>query len=575
MLEPTVFPEPATSLGAATLGVLVEATSDGILIVGDQGNVLLFSPPAQIIFGYTDEEILGRSVELLIPERYRARHREHFRNARWGDSGTVDMIRELSGQRKNGSEVPLRVSVSRFHHANQVYFLAMIQDVTEDHRAQVEFNYVSRHDALTGLLNRKAFEQRLSELLDDPLGTPMHNALLCIDVDRFTLVNDQCGTAAGDALLKQLSMLVQSRLRKADTLARLGGDELGAIFRGVDTDEVISSAETLLRTVRGFLFIWGPQGIDLSLSVGMSEFSPGLDTPQSVLSAAHLACEMAKEDGGNRLHRYSLEDQDLQRRHGEMRQATDLSAAMDEGRFTLFTQPIVSLTDATDRERYEVLTRMLSPVGQRILPRDFIPAAERYRLMASVDRWIIGRILADKAETIRHWYAVHRSSSDFLYSLNLSGQSLGDNAFLRFLIRQFDDHQVPFEAICFEVTETSAIANLAAARMTLIALRDRGCSTALDDFGNGMSSFRYLKTLPLDYLKIDGHLVRDLGRDRNDFAMVRAINEVGHSLGLRTVAEGVETEETLNQLRNMGVHYTQGFAVGVPTPIDPACRFEP
>jgi Amt family ammonium transporter len=568
MLELTNFLEPPTSLSTTVLRAVTEATRDGILITDQRGVIRLFSPPAQIIFGYTEEEVLGETFDRLVPERFRADSSGYVRLFREADIGAINMSREIVGLRKEGTEIPLRVSITRFEHAGRVYSLSMIQDLTEDGWAREEIHYLSHHDVLTGLLNRKAFERRLEELLGESHRTRFQHALLFIDVDRFALVNDCCSTAAGDALLKQLAMLVQSGLPEADTLARLGGDKFGALFRHTAVDEVLACSEALLRTVRSFLFSWETQGIDISVSMGMSEFSPGVDSAQSVLSAAHLACDKAKDEGGNRLHRYSQGDQDLLRRRCEMRRVKDLRLAMDEDRLRLLAQPIVELGGTGMPSRSEVLVRMLSPRGQSIPAEDFIPVAERYRLMPAVDRWILQQLLAGRAETIRRWHSQPRASDTFLYSVNLSGQSLGDGTFLRFLIRQFEEYRIPFEAICFEVTETSAIANLAAARLTLAKLRERGCATALDDFGNGMSSFRYLKSLPLDYLKIDRHLVRDIKHDRNDCAMVGAINEVGHALGLRTIAEGAEDPETVSELERLGIDFAQGFTLGGPRPLD-------
>ncbi len=567
--ENDIPPGPA-SVGEAALRAVCEATTEGILLADDKGRVELFSPAAQILFGYTEEEIVGRSVDLLVPVPLRAAHRRHLTMYRQPTVGerTPAMTREVPGLRKDGSEIPLRVSLGRFFFEGRPHFVAVIQDVTEDRRATDEINYLARHDVLTGLLNRSAFEQRLGDLLADEGPPGMRYALLLIDVDQFRLVNDSCGPEAGDALLRQLAMLIRARLRHADTVARLGADEFGVIFSDAEAQEVDRTAEALLRTIRSFLFTWDTRGFDITVSVGLAQFSAGADTLQTALSTARLACRQAKDAGGDRLQRYTTGDRDLVRRHGEMHRAAEIATAVDENRFRLYAQPILPLQSGHTCAHQEVLVRMCGATGESLAPDAFLPAAERYVLMPIVDRWIVTRLFATCAPAIREWATGTRPRADFLYSVNLSGQSLGDEGFLRFLLRQFSDHGVPFDAICFEITETAAVANLDAARATMRELKGRGCSIALDDFGSGLSSFRYLKALPLDYLKIDGNLVRDITRDHKDHAMVSAINQLGHAMGLKTIAEWVEHGDTAEELRRIGVDYAQGYAFGEPRLLD-------
>jgi diguanylate cyclase (GGDEF)-like protein/PAS domain S-box-containing protein len=551
----------------ATLRAISEATSEGLLVADERGRIELFNPAAQIIFGYTAEEVLGRHIDLLVPSRHRGPHWDAIR-AYLGDEGApaaARSSREVPGRRRDGTEIPLRVAFHRYSAAGRLYLLALVQDLTDDRRTQAELSYLSRHDALTGLLNRKAFEQRLDDLLSEEPPPDAPYALVLIDIDQFRLVNDTCGPPAGDALLKQVSMLVRSRLRHADTVARLGGDEFGAVLRDIDPAELSETAESLLYTVRNFLFAWESRSFDISVSMGLAAFAPGADTPQSVLSAAHLACREAKALGGNRLHVYSPGDLGLARRRGDMHRVADISSAIDDERFRLYAQPIVPLRAGGGTNHYEVLVRMVGTDGAPIGPEDFIPAAERYVLMPSVDRWILNRLLTTQGEAMRR---LAGTDAGFLYAVNLSGCSLGEEGFLNYVIRQFEERGVPFSTVCFEITETAAIANLDAARMTMEELRARGSCVALDDFGSGLSSFRYLKTLPLDYLKIDGSLVRNLARDPRDLAMVRAINEVGHAMGLRTVAEWVEDPLCLARVKEIGVDYAQGYAIGEPSLID-------
>jgi len=324
----------------------------------------------------------------------------------------------------------LRVSINHFSFVERAYFVAVMQDVTEDRRATAELNYLARHDILTGLLNRAAFEQRLGDLLSDESPGTIQHALLFMDVDQFRLINDTCGPEAGDALLRQLGMLIRAQLRQADTLARLGGDEFGVIFRDTAPLEVGHTAEALLNTIRSFLFTWDTRGFDIAVSMGLAVFSPGADTIQTALSTAHLACQQAKDAGGNRLQHYSTGNRELLRRHGDMHRAAEISTAVDEGRFELYSQPIVPLQQGAGNAHHEVLVRMYSAGGVNLTPDEFVPAAERYLLMPILDRWIVTHLFASRAAVLRDWDVHARLPSDFLYAVNLSGQSLGDEGFL-------------------------------------------------------------------------------------------------------------------------------------------------
>jgi diguanylate cyclase (GGDEF)-like protein len=381
-----------------------------------------------------------------------------------------------------------------------------------------------------------------------------------MDLDQFKVVNDTCGHAAGDELLRQLGTLLLSRLRGSDALARLGGDEFGVLLTGCPLDQGQRLAEELRAAVREFRFVWAEKTFEVGVSIGAVGVTAASGSVSAVLSAADVACYAAKDLGRNRIHVYQESDLELARRRGEMQYVHRITKALAEDRLVLFAQDIVPVTPIPGApQSMEVLVRMRDDGGALVPPNTFLPAAERYNLMPSIDRWV--------ARTSFAWLATRPDPAAFRLSINLSGTTLSDDAFLDFVRELFGTHAVPPAAICFEITETAAIANLATASRFIRELRQLGCLFALDDFGSGLSSFGYLKNLPVDFLKIDGSFVRDLLANPIDRAMVRAINEVGHAMGIRTIAEFVERPETLHVLAALGVDYAQGWAVGRPRPL--------
>jgi diguanylate cyclase (GGDEF)-like protein len=384
------------------------------------------------------------------------------------------------------------------------------------------------------------------------------HALLFLDLDQFKLVNDTCGHAAGDALLRQLPRVLGSPLRKHDTLARLGGDEFGILLEHCPEEQAHRIAQQLVQGIQGFRFVWEDKPFALSVSVGLVAFSPGGDTLAHVMSAADRACYAAKEKGRSRVHVYAATDEELQQRQGEMRWVPRLHLALSEDRFRLFAQPVVPLKNHAAQGAYEeVLLRLVDEHGNLLLPGAFIPAAERYQQMRALDRWVVRTAfqhLASRGPGTR-------------YGINISAQSLCDPSFLAFVEEEFDAAKVGPGHVCFEVTETAALTDLPHALRFMQTLRERGSRFALDDFGSGLASFAYLKVLPVDYLKVDGAFVQRLGRDRFDHAVVQAIKDVAQALGLHTIAESVENESTLELVTAVGIDFAQGHALGEPRPL--------
>lgn len=435
-------------------------------------------------------------------------------------------------------------------------------------RAQEVIRHLAYHDALTGLVNRVEFENSVRHALRTANEGSRHG-LLYLDLDQFKVINDTCGHVAGDELLRQLATLLKEPIRESDTLARLGGDEFGVLLVHCSLEQAQSVAERMLQLIREFRFGWQDKTFAIGASAGLVMIDGSGHTLSDLLRAADMACYAAKERGRNRVQIYRPDDAELLQRHGEMQWISRLQRALEEDRFVLFSQTIVPLSPEGDGNRQaELMLRLRNDDGTLILPGAFIPAAERYSLMPELDRWVVRHAFAYIARQ-------GRSGSQGALGkcfINLSGATLSDDGFAGYVREQLRAQAVPPESICFEITETAAIANLSSALEFIGEVKGLGCRVALDDFGAGLSSFSYLKTLRADYLKIDGSFIRDMLEDPMDAAIVEAINSVGHVAGLKTIAEFVETEEIRVALAKIGVDYAQGYGISLPAALAPDVR---
>jgi diguanylate cyclase (GGDEF)-like protein len=429
----------------------------------------------------------------------------------------------------------------------------------ERRQAEQLLRHQASHDALTGLINRREFERQLAAALAEARDLGRRHALCYMDLDQFKVVNDTCGHGAGDELLKQLVAELKGGIRETDTLARLGGDEFGLLLQNCSLDSAVRAADNLLERVGRFRFAWLGKTFEIGVSMGLVPIDAGSGDVSSLLGAADVACYAAKDLGRNRLHVYRGDDVEVSRRRGEMHWVSRLKQALRDGRFRLFAQPIVAARGGEQRDR-EVLLRLVGEEGELVLPDAFVPAAERYGVMTAIDRWVVEQVTAGSDR----WRSARPEAG---CSINLSGSSLNDEGFLRFLREVIDGRGLPPEILCFEITETAAIVNLSKAAYFIRELKALGCRFALDDFGSGLSSFSYLKSLPVDYLKIAGSFVRGVADDPVDSAMVESINKIGHLLGLETIAEYVEREAVMRKAREIGVDYLQGNAIAVPRPL--------
>ena len=423
--------------------------------------------------------------------------------------------------------------------------------------------YQATHDPLTGLINRREFEIRVERAIAHARAQAATHALLYLDLDQFKIVNDTCGHAAGDELLQQLAQILLSTVRHRDTLSRLGGDEFGMLLENCPLDKAVEIANNLLKSIEGYQFTWSESTFTLGISIGIVPIDRSTTDIASAMSAADSACYIAKESGRNQVQIAHMGDRRLQERHGEMQWVARLNAALEQDRFVLYYQPVIPCAKKTPgRKHLEILVRLIDHDGTIISPVSFLPAAEKYNLVTNIDRRVI--------EHSFKWLAENSGGNNqtITLSVNLSGQAIGSPDMLKFILDMAEATGAPPEQVIFEVTETAAIANITAATSFMLTLRGCGFRFSLDDFGSGLSSFTYLKKLPVNFLKIDGVFVRDIQSDPVDYAMVKSISELGHLLGKETIAKFVETIELSDELRKMGIDYVQGHAFGRPQPLN-------
>jgi len=551
--------------------VTLHSIGDAVITTNEHGRIEYMNPVAEELLGWSLMDIhdtpLGK-VMRLIDE----------------DSGKplvnpVDLCLQSGGRivseghklliRHDGRQVAIADSAAPILDQQGTLSGAVMvfHDVGQAHKLARQLSFQARHDPLTGLFNRREFEVQLRLLLESAQSEDRKHAVCYLDLDQFKVVNDVCGHSAGDELLRQLANLLQMQVREADILARLGGDEFGVLLTHCSAEQAVRIAENIRTAVRDFRFLYEDRSFEVGVSIGVVAITHDSRSTSELMSAADIACYAAKDGGRNRVHLYKPSDDEVAERRGEMNWVAEIRDAMQEQRLYLLFQPIVSLA-GKHRGRpshYELLLRMRDARGNEVLPMAFLPAAERYDVMVEIDSWVIRAAM--------RLFAEHEQvPGDGMFLINLSGKSLGDAEFVDFVEQQLRNSRVSCDRICFEISEASAISNLRAIGESMKRLRKLGCRFALDDFGSGLSSFGYLKTLQIDYIKIDGGFVKDMMQDKIDAAMVRAINEIGHVVGIKTIAEFIETEEILDTLCRLGVDYGQGHCIATPRPVEELFR---
>ncbi|MET0007474.1 MAG: EAL domain-containing protein [Candidatus Thiodiazotropha sp. 6PLUC9] len=542
------------------LSLLLESTGEGIFGVDEKDCCTFINKAGAEMLGYAQKELLGKPIHTKV---------RMFDEAGLSFNNTVVVqgnparVKDESFLRLNETLFPVEYSTYPIEE-NRVFkgSVTVFRDVTSSRSMMREMRFLATHDSLTHLLNRHAFDQRLRQAFADSQEHSAEHVLLYMDLDQFKLVNDTCGHVAGDMMLRQLSHRLQSTIGVNDVLARLGGDEFGLLMENCKLDQARQKANEISATVKAFRFSWEGRSFTTGVSIGIVAIGPKTESPHSALSSADAACYVAKDMGRNRIHIYQTYDEEINRQQGEMRLVTKIESAIDQQRFSLLQQSIMSLkSNAIGDEHIELLVRMEDEDGEQIMPGSFIPAAERYNIMHSVDRWVIGeafRWLSENPERLEELG---------LCAINLSGQSLGETNLHEYILEKLRLYNLPAEKISFEITETAVVSRLDQAARFMSLLKRRGFRFALDDFGTGMSSFAYLKHLPVDYLKIDGSFVRNMLNDPVDRAMVESINHIGHLMGLQTIAEYVENDQILEQLIDIGVDYAQGYGIVQPSPL--------
>ncbi len=548
--------------------VTLHSIGDAVITTDNQGRIDYLNPIAEQLTGWRNDEAHGRSlleVFVIMNEHTRLRALDPVARC-LRDGQIVALANHTVLISRQGREIAIEDSAApiRQRDGRIIGVVMVFHDVSQSRAMAQQLSWQATHDTLTSLINRREFEKRLAQALAEAKSDGHQHVLLYLDLDQFKIVNDTCGHVAGDELLKQLALLLQTKLREGDVLARLGGDELGVLLSYCPEEQASRVADILRLTVKEFRFNWEGKSFDIGVSVGMVVIDADCLSVGELLSAADMACYAAKDSGRNRIHVYRREDLELAQRHGEMQWVNRLTRAIEEDRLVLYRQRILSIAEPSGaEEHYEILIRLRGENDEIIPPGAFIPAAERYGLMAAVDRWVIRTLFAAMAQQAER---ACLESSTCSYAVNLSGTSLNDEMLQDYVREQLLHYNIAPRRIWFEITETAAIANLPRATRFIKEMKALGCRFSLDDFGSGVSSFAYLKNLPVDNLKIDGSFVKDIVDDPIDYAMVQSINQIGHVMGLRTTAEFVENDAILSRLREIGVDYAQGYGIHRPEP---------
>ena len=542
--------------------ITLQSIGDGVVTTDAECCIEYLNPVAEELTGWSFEDAIGRPLD----EIFRGFHEETCEPLEnplamsISRNRAIKSIRPTLLIRRDGNELYIESTAApiRNDKGDVSGGVLVFHDVSESRELNRRLSYHASHDSLTGLVNRREFEERLERALRSAKANEASYALCYVDVDQFKIINDTCGHSAGDALLGQLGALLKSKVRWRDSLARLGGDEFGILLESCTMDEAVQAAEVLRQAIEDFRFEWDERSFRLGASVGVVPITAENEDVATLLTAADGACQAAKEAGRNRVYCYQENDIELMRRRREIHWAARINNALEDGRFELFRQTILPLQIEDEGAHYEMLLRMRDENGSLVSPELFITAAERYGIMPNVDRWVVTNALA--------WLVSEADERErlSLCSINLSGQALADDKFLPFVIDQFSHSGLDASKICFEITETSAIASYSQANRFINALKELGCKFALDDFGTGLSSFGYLKHFPVDFLKIDGSFVKEMLHDPIDREMVRSINEIGHLTGKKTIAEFAENTEIITMLQGMGIDYAQGYGVSEP-----------
>ena len=545
----------------------LDAMGESVMTVDAEGRIDYINHSAEVLLGQPVNQVLGKAfadVASLVDENDRRQLGDPVQKALSG--GRVSVARRAVLVPANGGNerfVEISVTPLQLDGKDSAGLVLVLHDTSELRGLTRQMTYQASHDPLTGLVNRREFEHRLQEALDSAQSGDTGHALCYLDLDHFKVVNDTCGHTAGDNMLREIASLIKDTVRDSDTVGRIGGDEFALLLVGCPLEKARQIADNVVRSVNDYRFVWRDKIFNVGVSIGLVEIGRDSGTIEDIMNSADSACYVAKKQGGLHVHVYSAREEANARHSGEIHWLLKLQSALRDNKFELYYQPIVhARAGGLSGPALEVFVRLAGENGQPAAPpAEFIRAAERYRLMPHVDRWVVQAVLAALG---RGGLKLPPGRS---VAINIAGQTLGDAEFLEFVVECFDHTGANPGDICFEVTEASVVANLEHAQRFLGVLHGMGCEFALDNFGRGLSSFSTLKTLPMDYLKIDGSFIKNLAEDAVNQAMVAAMIELSRSLNFRVVAEHVEDQWALDTVTGMGIDFVQGFMVGRPQPL--------
>ena len=538
----------------------LDAVSDAVIGLNEDKHICYLNSAAEKLLHSTREQLLGQAADDLF---------EIIPDPASPLSGAADIGKHFEAYSRNSQRMVLVTGVRRRPvavrrvelHSDTMDHVLVLHDRSAEMAIRRSISEQARKDSLTGLSNREEFDHCLNNLVEDAdIGMNTH-ALLYIDLDQFKVVNDTCGHEAGDELLRVLGQLLNNTLQRGDIVGRLGGDEFGVLLCQVDSTEAQEIADRVRQAIDQVRFAWGTYSFAVRASIGVAMIDHHTRSPANAMRQADAACFAAKDRGRNRVHLFSASDKQLARQQGDMHWLSQINQALDDNRILIMQQPIVPLQKGQNKTMAEILLRLVTTDGKEISPGAFIPAAERYNLMPLLDRRVIQQVFQMLAENPSLTKDVKR------YTINLSGLSITDPDFIDYILGEFESSGIDPKLICFELTETAAVASFSRAVRFMSLLREIGCEFALDDFGSGMSSFGYLRELPVDYLKIDGMFMGNLALDPFHRAIVRSITEVNRTVGMQTIAEHVDSHAAVDLLREMDVDFVQGFLIQRPQPL--------
>ncbi|HEY9761899.1 MAG TPA: EAL domain-containing protein [Trichocoleus sp.] len=547
--------------------ITLQSIGDGVITTDAFGQIQSLNRMAEQLTGWTHHQAQGHSLSQVfncVDEETRQPRSQAFTALTLSEASKPIAATGLLIDRQ-GHERIIDYSTSSIRDAKGgVHGIVLVlRDITHQRRLARQLYWQASHDALTGLTNRTEFERLLQVSITEARQESAEHTFCYLDLDRFKIVNDTCGHLAGDELLRQISLLLQKQIRMTDALARLGGDEFGILLYNCSLRQGEAIAQGIRREMQNFRFNWDGQTFTIGVSIGLTIVDGYFDATE-ILRRGDMACYWAKHEGRNRVCQFQVAG--AYDPHAGVAWVSRLTHALNHEGFHLYQQKVIDTTNPEKIIHSELLLRLVDEAGNLHLPGAFLSTAERYNLMPDIDRWVIQHAFKAYASALSAAGGLG-SKPPSRFAINLSGASLNDDQLLEFIQAEMVTQQISPHQVCFEITETVAIANLTRASTMIHALKQMGCLFALDDFGSGMSSFTYLKTLSIDFLKIDGSFIQDITTDAVAHAMVKSIHDVAQAMGLKTIAEWVDNEPTLMTLQEIGIDYVQGYCIDQPQPL--------